>query len=111
MTDDSNGGDAAAATIRRCDYCRLPIPGQSRTMGHEGVTYEFCSATCRDALETADRVFTEYHGFRRLRTGISALDSSLPQGVPRNSFVLLTDLAGTRSEAIQAELEIGRAHV
>jgi YHS domain-containing protein len=104
MTDDSNGGDAAAATIRRCDYCRLPVPGQSRTMEHEGVTYEFCSATCRDALETADRVFTEYHGFRRLRTGISALDSSLPHGVPRNSFVLLTDLAGTRSEAIQAEL-------
>jgi len=82
----------------------LPVPGASRTLDCEGVTYEFCSATCRDALETADRVFTEYHGFNRLTTGVSALDSGLPQGVPRNSFVLLTDLAGTRSEAIQAEL-------
>ncbi len=104
MSDDSNEGDAAGATIRRCDYCRLPIPGQSRRVEREEVTYEFCSGTCRDALETADRVFTEYHGFRRLVTGISGLDTSLPQGVPRNSFVLLTDLAGTRSEAIQAEL-------
>jgi KaiC/GvpD/RAD55 family RecA-like ATPase len=95
--DDTEG-------IRRCDYCRLPIPGQSTTLDHDGDTYEFCSTPCRDALETADRVFTEYHGFRRLETGVSALDSSLPQGVPRNSLVLLTDLAGTRTEAIQAEL-------
>ncbi|PSQ60368.1 MAG: recombinase RecA [Halobacteriales archaeon SW_9_67_25] len=102
MSEEANGesGDG----IRRCDYCRLPVPGQSRTLDSDGVTYEFCSAACRDALEGADRVFTEYHGFRRMLTGVSALDSSLPQGVPRNSFVLLTDLAGTRSEAIQAEL-------
>ncbi|MEF8782912.1 MAG: ATPase domain-containing protein [Haloarculaceae archaeon] len=104
----AEGGDAGSAddseAIRRCDYCRLPIPSQSMTLDHDGDTYEFCSTPCRDALETADRVFTEYHGFRRLDTGVSALDSSLPQGVPRNSLVLLTDLAGTRTEAIQAEL-------
>jgi KaiC/GvpD/RAD55 family RecA-like ATPase len=39
-----------------------------------------------------------------LATGVSALDSSLPEGIPRNSFVMLTDLAGTRREALQAEL-------
>jgi KaiC/GvpD/RAD55 family RecA-like ATPase len=104
----AEGGDAGSEddseAIRRCDYCRLPIPSQSMTLDHDGVAYEFCSTPCRDALETADRVFTEYHGFRRLDTGVSALDSSLPQGVPRNSLVLLTDLAGTRTEAIQAEL-------
>ncbi len=102
MADDANG--EAGEPIRRCDYCRLPIPAESRTTDSDGVTYEFCSAACRDALDGTDRVFTEYHGFRRLSTGVSALDSSLPQGVPRNSFVLLTDLAGTRPEAIQAEL-------
>jgi YHS domain-containing protein len=109
MTEDANddtggGSGGGGEAIRRCDYCRLPVSGTPRTLDRDGVTYEFCSTTCRDALETADRVFTEYHGFRRLTTGVSALDSSLPQGVPRNSFVLLTDLAGTRSEAIQAEL-------
>ncbi len=104
MTEETNGGETESETIRRCDYCRLPIPATPQTLDHNGVTYAFCSATCRDALETADRVFTEYHGFRRLTTGVTALDSSLPQGIPRNSFVLLTDLAGTRSEAIQAEL-------
>jgi len=102
MSDDAN--EAAGDTIRRCDYCRLPVPAESRTLDRDGVTYKFCSAACRDALDGADRVFTEYHGFRRLPTGVSALDGALPQGVPRNSFVLLTDLAGTRSEAIQAEL-------
>lgn len=49
-------------------------------------------------------MFTQYHGFRRTPTGVAPLDDALPQGVPRNSFVLLSDLAGTRSEAVQAEL-------
>jgi KaiC/GvpD/RAD55 family RecA-like ATPase len=105
MSEETNNeSNTEAASISRCDYCRLPVPASPRTLERDGATYSFCSVTCRDALETADRVFTEYHGFRRLSTGVSALDSSLPQGVPRNSFVLLTDLAGTRSEAIQAEL-------
>jgi hypothetical protein len=66
-----------------------------RTLDSDGVTYEFYSAACWDALAGADRVFTEYYCFRRTRTGVSVLDSSLPQGVPRNSFLLLIDLAGT----------------
>jgi KaiC/GvpD/RAD55 family RecA-like ATPase len=104
----SEGEDSATAGasegIRRCDYCRLPIPGERLTQDHDGVTYEFCSRACRDAVENADCVFTQFHGFRRMNTGVSVLDASLPQGIPRNSFVLLTDLAGTRTEAIQAEL-------
>jgi KaiC/GvpD/RAD55 family RecA-like ATPase len=104
----SEGEDSATAGasegIRRCDYCRLPIPGERFTQDHDGVTYEFCSRACRDAVENADCVFTQFHGFRRMNTGVSVLDASLPQGIPRNSFVLLTDLAGTRTEAIQAEL-------
>jgi KaiC/GvpD/RAD55 family RecA-like ATPase len=104
----SEGEDSATAGasegIRRCDYCRLPIPGERLTQDHDGVTYEFCSRACRDTVENSDRVFTQFHGFRRMNTGVSVLDASLPQGIPRNSFVLLTDLAGTRTEAIQAEL-------
>ena len=104
MAEETVDTEDESGVIRRCDYCRLPVPGQPVILDHDGVSYEFCSKSCRDALETADRVFTEYHGFRRLDTGVSALDASLPQGVPRNSLVLLTDLAGTRTEAIQAEL-------
>ena len=91
-------------SIDRCDYCRLPIPRKTVTIDHEGDRYQFCSSSCRDALLEHDRVFTEYHGFRRFRPGVSALESSLPQGIPRNSFVMLTDLAGTRNEAVHAEL-------
>lgn len=90
--------------VRRCDYCRLPIPKGTVEMDFQGDVYEFCSESCRDAQVRGDRVFTEYHGYRRFRPGVSALESSLPQGIPRNSFVMFTDLAGTRTEAIQAEL-------
>ncbi len=92
------------STIQRCDYCRLPIPHDAVTRDHGDVTYRYCSDACREAVETGDRVFTEFHGFRRFDTGVSVLDSSLPQGISRNSFVMLTDLAGTRTEAVQAEL-------
>jgi KaiC/GvpD/RAD55 family RecA-like ATPase len=102
--DDETGAESDEPSIQRCDYCRLPIPAGAVTMDQDGVTYKFCSETCHEAISTADRVFTEYHGFRRLGTGVSALDSSLPEGIPRNSFVMLTDLAGTRREALQAEL-------
>jgi KaiC/GvpD/RAD55 family RecA-like ATPase len=89
---------------RRCDYCRLPIPGSLVEMGVDGETYAFCSEGCREAVADAEKVFTQYHGFRRTPTGVGPIDASLPQGVPRNSFVMLTDLAGTRTEAIRAEL-------
>jgi len=98
------GSDEAESAVHRCDYCRLPIPATPVSMEIGGDVYEFCSNACRDAMAEADGVFTEYHGFRRLETGVSALDGSLPEGVPRNSFVLLSDLAGSRVESIQAEL-------
>jgi KaiC/GvpD/RAD55 family RecA-like ATPase/YHS domain-containing protein len=100
--DDANGD--STDHIPRCDYCRLPIPAAPVELDHDGVTYSFCSEACKAAVESTDHVFTEYHGFRRCDTGVTALDSSLPEGMPRNSFVLLTDLAGSRTEALQAEL-------
>lgn len=114
--DDSAGDDTTGTTpqehieqtptetITRCDYCRQPCPREPLTLDRNGATYKFCCETCRDAIDAHEKVFTEYHGHRRLRTGVSALDASLPQGVPRNSLVLLTDLAGTRTQSMQAEL-------
>ena len=90
--------------VSRCDYCRLPIPKETVELDHGEQTYSFCSESCRTAQVENERVFTQYHGYRRFRPGVSALESSLPQGIPRNSFVMFTDLAGTRTEAIQAEL-------
>jgi KaiC/GvpD/RAD55 family RecA-like ATPase len=97
MTDRPDG-------FNRCDFCRLPCPIEPVELKYEGTTYEFCSTTCRDTMQGSDRVFTEYHGHRRFAPGVSALDSSLPEGVPRNSLVLLSGQAGTRTEALHAEL-------
>jgi KaiC/GvpD/RAD55 family RecA-like ATPase len=102
--DDAAAGDDEAESIRRCDFCRLPCPRDPVRLERDGVDYAFCSEACRAAQADSSRVFTQYHGFRRFRPNVTALDAGLPQGVPRNSFVMLTDLAGTRSEAIKAEL-------
>lgn len=94
----------------RCDFCRLPLPdgtvatAEAVTREHDGVTYRFCSSSCAEALTEQERVFTEYHGGRYVRTGVEAIDASLPQGLPRNSFVLLSGQSGTRDEALMAEL-------
>ncbi|WP_266079540.1 ATPase domain-containing protein [Haladaptatus caseinilyticus] len=88
----------------RCDFCRLLCHENSVVLEYEGDTYEFCSETCRDEMRENDRVFTEYHGFRQIVTGVSALDDHLPEGLPRNSFVLISGEGGTRDNAIQTEL-------
>ena len=96
--------DAESDGVTRCDYCRLPCPTAPVTLERGGTSYEFCCGACERAFGESEAVFTDYHSHRRLQTGVSALDASLPEGIPRNSFVLLSDLAGTRSEAMQAEL-------
>ena len=105
--EQSTGSDAAAESSAhrdRCDFCRLPIPGEPVTVAHDGQEYGYCSESCLESAQDHEKVFTQYHGFRRVPTGVDPLDESLPQGIPRNSFVLLTDLAGTRTASIQAEL-------
>ncbi|MEA5387283.1 hypothetical protein VB773_15035 [Haloarculaceae archaeon H-GB2-1] len=64
----------------RCDYCRLPCPEGPVTAEIEGREYGFCSQGCRNAIQESDRVFTEYHGYRRFHTGVSTLDATLPEG-------------------------------
>ncbi|MFC7139435.1 ATPase domain-containing protein [Halosimplex aquaticum] len=103
-TAPHGGKGQPAPETGRCDFCRLPIPGEPITAECDGEQYDYCCKSCRDSSREREKVFTQYHGFRRVPTGVAPLDESLPQGIPRNSFVLLTDLAGTRTEAIQAEL-------
>lgn len=102
MTDDD---DATAASEppdaeTTCDFCRMPVPDEPVESG-AGV---FCSRACRDRLAETGEPFDEYHGHRRLTAGVSALDASLPQGFPRNAFVLVAGEPGTRDRALGAEL-------
>jgi archaellum biogenesis ATPase FlaH len=87
-----------------CGFCRLPIPEAPVERTVDGTARSFCSQACGDAYERTDAAFDEYHGHRRAVTGVSALDASLPQGFPRNAFVLVPGEAGTRDRAVGAEL-------
>jgi KaiC/GvpD/RAD55 family RecA-like ATPase len=88
----------------RCDFCRHHVSLDAVEEDVEGRTYRFCSTACRDALAERQFVFSEYHGHQRMETGIAGIDAKLPQGMPRNAFVLLSGMVGARSGAIQAEL-------
>ncbi|MFB6104564.1 MAG: ATPase domain-containing protein [Halobacteriaceae archaeon] len=94
----------AEDAAHRCDFCRLKIADDPVTMTHDGVEYSFCCTACRDAMQRSDRVYTQYHDFKRVHPGLAAFDVALPQGLSRNSFVLLTAQAGTRQREIQTEL-------
>jgi KaiC/GvpD/RAD55 family RecA-like ATPase len=96
--------DHDADTCRRCDFCRLPCPLDTVTATYDGVTYEFCSPACEAALASSEGVFTEYHGARRFDPGVVGLGAALPEGMPRDSFVLVAGQTGTRDAAVHAEL-------
>jgi len=98
--DDATAGGEPPDEEVVCDFCRMPVPdGPVET--DAGV---FCSDACRDRLAETGEPFDEYHGHRRLTAGVSALDASLPQGFPRNAFVLVAGEPGTRDRALGAEL-------
>ncbi|WP_435196969.1 RAD55 family ATPase [Natronomonas sp. EA1] len=88
----------------RCDFCRMPMPLEPVEITVDGSDYECCSEACRDALVASEYVFTEYHGHRRVKPGVSAMDASLPQGFPRNAFVLVSGQPGVRDRAVGAEI-------
>ncbi|MFB6298855.1 MAG: ATPase domain-containing protein [Halobacteriales archaeon] len=104
---DSDIQTASTATDtqqQRCDFCRLRVPDDPVTATRDGSSYTFCCEHCRSAMESNDRVFTEYRGYRHFRSDVSVLDAQLPQGLLRNSFVLFSGQAGTREDALYAEL-------
>jgi len=104
-TEEDGSDELETEVLDRCDFCRMPIPGPAVTTEmSDGATYAFCCEACRDQLAESDYVFTEYHGHRRIDPGVSALDASLRQGLPRNSFVLVSAEAGTRDREVHAEL-------
>ncbi len=88
----------------RCDFCQSPIPGAPVVVEREEADYRFCTEACRDAMESADRVFTSFRGHRQFDPGVAALGSKLPQGLLRNSFVLVSSQPGTREATLLAEL-------
>jgi KaiC/GvpD/RAD55 family RecA-like ATPase len=98
--DDATAGDEPPDEEVVCDFCRMPVPDEP-VETDAGV---FCSHACRDRLAETGEPFDEYHGHRRLTAGVSALDASLPQGFPRNAFVLVAGEPGTRDRALGAEL-------
>lgn len=100
----SPGRQTDEEPMARCDYCRLPCSSGIIRDTYQEVEYTFCSKHCREALETSERVFTEYHGSKRFQPEVTPFETMCPDGVPRNSFILLSHSAGTRTEAFQAEL-------
>lgn len=91
-------------TAEVCDFCRMPIVGSPIISAVKGREYMFCTEACSEELERKDLVFTAYHGFRRITPAVAGMDRALPEGIPRNSFVLLAGEAGTREDALGAEL-------
>jgi KaiC/GvpD/RAD55 family RecA-like ATPase len=94
----------AEQDVERCEFCRQAIVAGVVTADHDGQTYRLCSESCRDCLVSGDYVFTDSRDGRRFRPGVKAVDDALPEGMSRNSFVLVSGMAGTRTEAVLAEV-------
>lgn len=95
---------ADGGSEHRCDFCQSPIPIDPVVHSSDGVEYTFCSEACRNAMREQDHVFTEYRGHRWLRPGVAALEAKLPQGLLRNTAILLSAQPGAREAELQAEL-------
>jgi KaiC/GvpD/RAD55 family RecA-like ATPase len=102
MTASEAPRDRPAAPL--CDFCGLPCPPTPVTDEVRGDVYEFCSESCRDALRAGDGGNAAFHGLERFDPSVPLLSSQLPDGMPRNSFVLLADHVGTRGDALLVEL-------
>lgn len=88
----------------RCDNCGLPIPCSAVTERLHGRTYHFCSESCRGAFHDHAAESTSIHRFKRRPFDVDGIDDQLPEGFPRNSFVLLSSMPGTAEESVHAEL-------
>ena len=84
-----------------CAFCGYEITSQP-VQSSSGAFC--CTSECRDALEAGDEPFAGRVAFKRFTTGVSPLDALLPQGVPTNSFVLLTGENGIRHRSLETEL-------
>lgn len=89
------------ASNTQCAFCGYPIP-ETPVRTPSGAIC--CSDYCRTSYEAGDDPFAGQFGFKRFSTGVSVLDSLLPQGIPSNSFVLLAGEKGIRHRGLQTEL-------
>ena len=87
-----------------CDFCHYRCNDTPIEASIDGSAFTFCTDACREEMERTSTDFTQYKGFRRIRPGVSGLNHSLPEGMPRNSFVLIAGATGTREDALGAEL-------
>jgi KaiC/GvpD/RAD55 family RecA-like ATPase len=85
----------------RCAFCGYEL-SDARVRDSAGVAY--CSERCRDAAEAGEEPFAGEFDFKRFSPGVPALESLLPNGIPSNSFVLLTGESGIRHRGLQTEL-------
>lgn len=93
--------DSTSAPSIQCAFCGYDLP-TTPARSSSGVTY--CSDHCRSAHERGDEPFVGRLGFKQFSTGVAALDSLLPYGMPANSFVLLVGADDTRHRGLQTEL-------
>jgi KaiC/GvpD/RAD55 family RecA-like ATPase len=85
----------------QCAFCGYPISDNPVRTSSGAIC---CSDYCRGSYEGGDAPYAGQFGFKRFSTGVSVLDSLLPQGIPTNSFVLLAGEEGIRHRSLQTEL-------
>jgi KaiC/GvpD/RAD55 family RecA-like ATPase len=83
-----------------CQFCGYEITGNPHWTSGE----VFCSERCREAFDSGREPFAGRGGFKYFRTGVPVIDALLPDGIPANSFVLLTGTEGIRHRGLQTEL-------
>ncbi|WP_265108713.1 RAD55 family ATPase [Halosolutus halophilus] len=83
----------------RCDHCHYPIPDELQ----EGTDGQYCSESCREAADD-ESTMPDPDAYKRVVTGIEPLDSLVPNGIPADSFLLLSGDEGTRRSELLTEL-------
>ncbi|MFD1563497.1 ATPase domain-containing protein [Haloarchaeobius amylolyticus] len=81
-----------------CDHCHYPIPSEP-VASDDG---RYCSVACREADDNA--TLPDPQAYKRVVTGVEPIDSLVPNGIPADSFVLLSGDEGTRRAELGIEL-------
>ncbi|WP_226480637.1 RAD55 family ATPase [Natrinema amylolyticum] len=91
--------DRAREHPLECDHCHYPIPGDPE----ESDDGRYCSTACREAADD-DSTMPDPDAYKRFVSGIEPLDSLVPNGLPADSFLLLSGDEGTRRAELGTEL-------
>lgn len=96
MSDESESSESTSPPV--CDYCTLPVTVDAAE------NTDFCSTACEKAFEQRGSALPEFSESVFFQTGIEPIDSALPQGLPRDSFIVISGEPGTRRKTILVEL-------